>query len=225
MPRLLFFRVSLSLLLASQPAWGALTCAALHEVVEFISPKSLKGDYSLEPGYKKLIEQLETKDAKDLLSVDVDPRTLKSSWRKHVDVSDEELKARLRDDQSLNSVSRFYQPDDAEAALRMVGKKLDEYFEVAPDAPVRSRKPVQIQVRIKKPDRANFDSERRLAITFDMGRPIGKAYMQNIYGKYAEKKDITIVTAVLQRRPHLARPDESIYELVTLFPEHRPIAP
>jgi hypothetical protein len=64
-----------------------------------------------------------------------------------------------------------------------------------------------------------------LAITFDMGRPIGKAYMQNIYGKYAEKKDITIVTAVLQRRPHLARPDESIYELVTLFPEHRPIAP
>lgn len=217
--------MSLSLLLASQPAWGALTCAALHEVVEFISPKSLKGDYSLEPGYKKLIEQLETKDAKTLLSVDVDPRTLKSSWRKHVDVSDEELKARLRDDQSLNSVSRFYQPDDAEAALRMVGKKLDEYFEVAPDAPVRSRKPVQIQVRIKKPDRANFDSERRLAITFDMGRPIGKAYMQNIYGKYAEKKDITIVTAVLQRRPHLARPDESIYELVTLFPEHRPIAP
>ena len=217
--------MSLSLLLASQPAWGALTCAALHEVVEFISPKSLKGDYSLEPGYKKLIEQLETKDAKTLLSVDVDPRTLKSSWRKHVDVSDEELKARLRDDQSLNSVSRFYQPDDAKAALRMVGKKLDEYFEVAPDAPVRSRNPVQIQVRIKKPDRANFDSERRLAITFDMGRPIGKAYMQNIYGKYAEKKDITIVTAVLQRRPHLARPDESIYELVTLFPEHRPIAP
>jgi hypothetical protein len=211
--------------MASQSAWGALSCAALHEVVEFISPKSLKGDYSLEPGYKKLIEQLETKDAKDLLSVDVDPRTLKSSWRKHVDVSDEELKARLRDDQSLNSVSRFYQPDDAEAALRMIGKKLDEYFEVAPDAPVRSRKPVQIQVRIKKPDRASLDSERRLAITFDMGRPIGKAYMQNIYGKYAEKKDITIVTAVLQRRPHLARPDESIYELVTLFPEHRPIAP
>ena len=225
MPRLLFFRLSLGLLLASQPAWGALTCAALHEVVEFISPKSLKGDYSLEPGYKKLIEQLDTKEAKALLSIDIDPKTLKSSWSKHVDATDDDLKDRLRIDPTLNSVSRFYKAEDAEAALRMVGKKLDEYFEVAPDAPVRSRKPVQIQVRIKKPDRANFDSERRLAITFDMGRPIGKAYMQNIYGKYAEKKDITIVTAVLQRRPHLARPDESIYELVTLFPEHRPIAP
>ncbi len=225
MSRLLFFRVGLSLLLTSQPAWAAQGCAALHELVEFISPKSLKGDYSLDPSYKKLLERLETKDAKELLSVDVDPRTFKSSWSKHVDVTDEELKLRLRDDQSLNSVSRFYKPDDAEAALRLIGKKLDEYFEVAPDAPVRSRKPAQIQVLIKKPDRANFDSERRLAITFDMGRPIGKAYMQNIYGKYAEMKDITIVTAVLQRRPHLARPDDSIYELVTLFPEHRPLMP
>ena len=217
--------MSLSLLLASQPAWGALTCAALHEVVEFISPKSLKGDYSLEPGYKKLIEQLETKDAKDLLSVDVDSRTLKSSWSKHVEATDEELKDRLRIDPTLNSVSRFYKAEDAEAALRMIGKKLDEYFEVAPDAPVRSRKPNQIQVRIKKPDKAVFDSERRLAITFDMGRPIGKAFMQNIYGKHPEVKDVTIVTAVLQRRPHIARLDDNIYELVTLFPEHRPIAP
>jgi len=223
--RLLFFRLSLGLLLATQPAWGALTCAALHEVVEFISPKSLKGDYSLEPGYKKLIEQLETKDAKDLLSVDVDPRTFKSSWSKHVDATDDELKERLSIDPTLKSVSRFYKPDDAEAALRMIGKKLDEYFEMAPDAPVRSRKPAQIKVFIKKPDKAVFDSERRLAITFDMGRPIGKAFMQNIYGKYPVMKDITIVTAVLQRRPHLARPEDSIYELVTLFPEHRPIAP
>ncbi len=225
MSRLLFFGANLGLILASSQAWGALTCAALHEVVEFISPKSLKGDYSLDPGYKKLIEQLETKEAKALLSVDVDPRTFKSSWSKHVEVSDDELKERLRNDPTLNSTSRFYKTEDAEAALRMIGKQLDEYFEVAPDAPVRSRKPAQIKVLIKKPDKATFDSERRLAITFDMGRPIGKAFLQNIYGKYPVMKDITIVTAVLQRRPHLARPDDNIYELVTLFPEHRPITP
>ncbi len=94
--------------LASSQAWGALTCAALHEVVEFISPKSLKGDYSLDPGYKKLIEQLETKDAKSLLSVDVDPRTFKSSWSKHVEATDDELKERLRLDPSLNSNSSFF---------------------------------------------------------------------------------------------------------------------
>jgi hypothetical protein len=217
--------VSFGLILASPQARGALTCAALHDVVEFISPKSLKGDYSLDPGYKKLIEQLETKDAKDLLSIDIDPKTLKSSWSKHVEATDDELKDRLRIDPTLNSVSRFYKAEDAEAALRMIGKKLDEYFEVAPDAPVRSRKTAQIQVLIKKPDRANFDSERRLAITFDMGRPIGKAFLQNIYGKYPVMKDITIVTAVLQRRPHLARQEDSIYELVTLFPEYRSITP